>query len=157
MKKQHHPCPPENFMLTLLNDNPHHHTQHLISLLVAKVDVIIGTNGFIWITRTGGVICTTTSKSDGWGGNAEEIMSQDAESIERRRKEHNSSPILGDDRIRICRVRNSIVVLRMANTIITPESILHVYNRSIEAKLPPSQMLDSKAMTMLMSDHNTAS
>ncbi len=45
--KQHHPCPPENFMLTLLNDNPHHHTQHLISLLVAKVDVIIGYVSFI--------------------------------------------------------------------------------------------------------------
>ncbi len=31
------------------------------------------TNGFIWITRAGGVICTAASTSGGWGTDAEEV------------------------------------------------------------------------------------
>jgi exosome complex RNA-binding protein Rrp4 len=86
------------------------------------VDVILGKNGFIWITRTipaiwrqqeeaaaglgsGGIGPGGGGPDDGAGGTPL------AETLQHLQHRHNSTPLLLDERVNVTRVRNCIHVL----------------------------------------------
>ncbi|CAM9879296.1 unnamed protein product, partial [Chrysoparadoxa australica] len=96
---------------------------HFLSLEGIGVDVLLGKNGRIWVTRT---------IPDVWGlgEEAKEDMPK-AEVLMKMRELHSETPIEKEDRNKVCRVTNSIVVLQHAGAWIDPESILSVYSLSI--------------------------
>jgi exosome complex component RRP4 len=107
--------------------------QHFVTL-PCGVDLIIGTNGWLWITRPmdGG------AKEAGGRGAA----MPDADTLQRQREEHAASPISPELRERICRVRNVLMVLANLFVAIHPPAIMALYERSVELGLPAKALLD---------------
>lgn len=87
--------------------------QHLISLGMG-IDVILGNNGYIWITRS-------MPDSEDAGDTRPEVLLA-------RRQLHATTPMSRDDRINIARVYKAIVALNDRFQLISPESILTQYN-----------------------------
>ena len=104
--------------------------QHNITLPWG-VDVILGRNGYIWITWS---IPEEWKLDD--SGAADEATPL-AETLQLLRTKHASTPILPDERKRIVRVRNAIEVLRLNEAQVSSESIISVYRRSEELKMEP--------------------
>jgi exosome complex component RRP4 len=100
--------------------------QHTVTL-PCGIDVILGKNGLLWITVT----------RDEKLGIADEV-----EAFELDEEKHANKIIMPDERIKICRVRNSIAILCGASQTITPDSIMKIYRRSEELELTPKQLLD---------------
>ena len=100
--------------------------QHSVSL-DCGVDVIIGLNGYIWISR---------SRPEVLGAEAE------AETIIEDRLTHATTMTLPEERLRICRVRNAIAALCSVSAGISPETIMQLYRRSEDMELPPKALLD---------------
>jgi exosome complex component RRP4 len=103
--------------------------QHFHTLR-CDVDVILGNNGYIWVTAT-----TAADKK----ANAE-LNSSEAAS--------HSTPITltAADRERICRVRNCIVALGRAFISISVATIMDVHDRSLQLGLEAKQILDPKLL-----------
>eukprot|EP00611_Tribonema_gayanum_P008819 TRINITY_DN18456_c0_g1_i1.p1 TRINITY_DN18456_c0_g1~~TRINITY_DN18456_c0_g1_i1.p1 ORF type:complete len:296 (-),score=92.88 TRINITY_DN18456_c0_g1_i1:25-912(-) len=123
--------------------------QHFITLAPPiGVDVVLGTNGRVWITRampaewTGG-----TSEGADMDTN---VLTSKAETLMQLRRLHAETPILRDERERICRVRNAVVTLQHAFALITPDAIAAVYARSVEAGMAAKDMLQAEALASLM-------
>jgi len=91
------------------------------------VELVLGNNGFIWISR---------ARAEALGAEAE------AEVFEAEHKHHATTAVLPDERLRIVRVRNSIAALHNAGAMISPESIMGLYERSEKVELPPKALLD---------------
>ncbi len=104
--------------------------QHTVTL-ECGVDLILGNNGFIWLTRSRG--------SSALGAEAE------AESLELESHVHATTPTSAEDRLKICRVRNSIALLCQLHAMISPESIMQIYRRSEVMGLAPKDILTSEA------------
>lgn len=115
--------------------------QHYISLPFG-VDVILGKNGWIWVTR---------SIPDSWKQESEDMQDDItplAETLQRIRTRHASTALTAEERLRVARTRNAIAVLAKAaearlgsgqlSTIhVSPENIATVYQRSLELKMQP--------------------
>lgn len=115
---------------------------HFHTVAELGIDILIGHNGYIWI-------CSTPSE----------------EELEYRRQQlENESGSLGvippkvvvDDGMResIARVRNSIEVLSRARKLVYLDSILHVYNLSVQMNMSCSNMLNPKFLQLLSSSSN---
>ncbi|CAM9952959.1 unnamed protein product [Ascophyllum nodosum] len=118
--------------------------QHVVSLPGTGVDVILGNNGNVWITRM---------QPKEWRGadEGEGSMAPKAETLTRQRKLHaeTASEIIGEARANISRVRNAIVALRNVFHLVNPDSILEVYRRSVSMELQPKDMLSGEAVLAL--------
>ena len=109
-----------------------HLPQHHITL-PWDIDVIIGKNGVIWISR---------SIPDAWKDQEEnltQVPSDDnvplAETLQRLKHRHASTPMTLNQRLNIARVSNVINCLGLMHMSVTPESITTLYQKSIDLKL----------------------
>jgi len=105
------------------------------------IDVLIGCNGGIWIQRSMPKVGESGPSSvDDNGGNGDvnrtgTVVEEDtsaplAETLQKIRKWHASTPVLPDERENIVRVRNAIECLRMVHCYVTPDNIMKVYEAS---------------------------
>ena len=109
--------------------------QHYISLPWG-IDIILGKNGYIWITRT---------IPDDWKiqeGDVDDTTPL-AETLQKLQQNHILTPILIDERLRIVRVRNSIEILSKSFITITPQTIAKVYVQSESLKIAPKDMISN--------------
>ena len=113
--------------------------QHYISL-PSGVDVILGKNGYIWITR---------SIPESWKQESEDMrddITPLAETLQRLRVKHCDTPLTVEERMKVVRTRNAILAISkgaeqaessMNVVTVTPDTIMTVYNKSIEMKMQP--------------------
>jgi exosome complex component RRP4 len=112
--------------------------QHYVSLPTG-VDVILGKNGYIWITR---------SIPESWKHESDDMrddITPLAETLQRLRVKHCETPLTAEERMKVVRTRNAILAISKGleegdNTniiTVTPENIMTVYNKSIEMKMEP--------------------
>ena len=119
---------------------------HYTTMINGTLDVLWGTNGVIWIQRTmkdQTESNTTTTSSSNNNNSSNVSTSQDlmADLQEQIRHEHATTPISKDIRQSIARLRNCIECLRLVHTLITPERVESLYEKSILSNLPASQIL----------------
>eukprot|EP01083_Nonionella_stella_P034333 93982_1 len=108
--------------------------QHFIALKCG-VDIILGNNGYIWITN---------SKSE-----EEKRSLSAAYDNENYRKLPKPAPIQPDVRERVIRVRNSICALARAQVSISRGTIRAVYNQSLALQLSVNRMLNEESLQQL--------
>ncbi|CAN0030367.1 unnamed protein product [Ectocarpus sp. 8 AP-2014] len=126
--------------------------QHVVSLPDTGVDVILGTNGNVWISRTPPEEWKGKEEGDAAGTGS---VAPKAETLTRQRKQHAETETIGEARTNICRVRNAIVALRNVFHLVTPESIMSVYRRSVTMGLQPKDMLSGEAVLALTTKEAT--
>ncbi|GMF36639.1 unnamed protein product [Phytophthora fragariaefolia] len=95
--------------------------QHMVTLPGIGIDVILGTNGYIWVSRSmaalGGDDNDDTSSS----------METRVEVLTAKRQMHASTPMSVEDRRKIARVSQALLRLNEQFRLITPESIMTTY------------------------------
>mmetsp|Transcript_48921 Transcript_48921/g.98432 ORF Transcript_48921/g.98432 Transcript_48921/m.98432 type:complete len:275 (+) Transcript_48921:79-903(+) len=108
---------------------------HALILPDCGVELILGNNGLIWITRA-----------------RPEILTADAEveTHEEGATQHATTATLPDERLRIARVRNALSALCSVSATITPESIMHIYRSSEKLGLPPKALLETHLVLELL-------
>ena len=110
-----------------------HMPQHHVAL-PWEIDVVIGKNGMIWITR---------AIPDMWKeheGNLTNVTDDDAplaETLQRLKQRHAATPLTPSERLNIARVHNVISCLALLHRAITPDSISALYQRTVDMKLDP--------------------
>lgn len=106
--------------------------EHYIKLHYG-LSVILGKNGGIWITR---------SIPDDW-----KVYDQDdettplAETLQRQNQRHADTALTREDRLKVSRLRNSILLLAHASIEISPKAMCAVYDRSEEQGLAPKDIV----------------
>lgn len=108
-----------------------------LNLSNASVDVLLGNNGHIWIQR---------SPPKEWSNTEEEHDLPLAETLQKVRRMHITTPLLPDERLAICRVRNSIEALRLMHCRIVPDTIIAVYEKSLSDGIEPKHMLEGETV-----------
>lgn len=108
---------------------------HAVTLPDCGVELILGSNGFIWITRA-----------------RNEVLTADAEveTLEEGAAHHATTAVQPDERLRIARVRNAIAALCSVSAMISPESIMHLYRSSEKLGLPPKALLETQVISDLL-------
>ncbi|KAH7467181.1 Exosome complex component RRP4 [Phytophthora ramorum] len=94
--------------------------QHMVTLPGIGVDAILGTNGYIWVSRSMAAL----------GGDDEDAnssMETRVEVLTAKRQLHASTPMSVEDRRRIARVSQALLRLNEQFRLITPESIMDTY------------------------------
>ncbi|GMF19991.1 unnamed protein product [Phytophthora lilii] len=95
--------------------------QHMVTLPGIGIDVILGTNGYIWVSRSmaalGGDESEDTTSS----------METRVEVLTAKRQLHASTPMSVEDRRKIARVSQALLRLNEQFRLITPESIMATY------------------------------
>lgn len=106
--------------------------QHYITFHFG-VDVILGRNGMIWVTR---------SIPDEWKALEEDShgVAPLAETLQNLSKRHASTPLLDTERLKVARVCNAIKILAKNNIEVDTSSINGVYEASLELKLSCNAM-----------------
>lgn len=104
--------------------------QHYLALPGIGIDVILGKNGYVWITRT---------IPESWLAQEEEIdvLTPQAEIMQNLKIRHNATPLTLEERLTVARVHNVIKAIAQRNIHITPDGIMSVYQRSIDLQLAP--------------------
>lgn len=120
--------------------------QHFVSLSVG-VDIILGTNGFVWIQRSvpkswnvttdGDAVATASSNN---AVNDDETVPL-AETLQKLKRMHATTPVLPEERENIARVRNAVEALKLLHCRITPETVMEVYTCSEELEVHVQDML----------------
>eukprot|EP01130_Rhizamoeba_saxonica_P012602 TRINITY_DN5341_c0_g1_i1.p1 TRINITY_DN5341_c0_g1~~TRINITY_DN5341_c0_g1_i1.p1 ORF type:complete len:287 (-),score=59.64 TRINITY_DN5341_c0_g1_i1:17-877(-) len=100
---------------------------HFYTLEHAHVDIILGINGYIWISP--------------------EKKFQSEEIVE----------ITPEQRLNMSRVRNSIKALSKVFKVISPETITEVYMKSLECNFHPKHMLQPSVIQQITSDTDASS
>lgn len=107
--------------------------QHYVSLKCG-VDVLIGKNGYVWITR---------SIPEEWRVQEEDdegsAAAPSAEALQRLSARHADTPLLRDERLAVCRVANAVRALGRSGRPVTPEAIWQLYETA--AGLDPAAVL----------------
>lgn len=104
--------------------------QHFHQLKDLGVDLILGCNGFIWISAA----CAPGNKDNLQVSGAVTAL---------------ESPVVGDSslqlevRERICRLANSVRVLGALGLLVSPESIIQTYEASLVWEVPVKDMLSA--------------
>jgi exosome complex component RRP4 len=123
-------------------------SQHYCSLPIG-IDVILGRNGYIWITR---------SIPDEWKAQDEDAddMTPLAETLQRLKIRHAQTLMLLNEREKIARIRNAIDILASnpinggSSGCIYPESILAIYRKSEQLELTIKDMLRPDVIQQLI-------
>ncbi|TMW69855.1 hypothetical protein Poli38472_002011 [Pythium oligandrum] len=97
--------------------------QHMVTLSSIGVDLILGTNGYIWITRSMSALGLDDQMEDTGPGNMETRV----EVLMEKRQVHANTKLDVDDRVKVARVYRAILQLNEQFRMITPESILSLY------------------------------
>ena len=106
--------------------------QHYVSLPYG-LDVILGKNGNIWITR---------SIPEEWKMYDQEDESTPlAETLQRQKQRHAQTPLTVEERTKVSRLRNCILLLAHASIEISPDTLCAVYERSEEQSFTPTGIL----------------
>eukprot|EP00941_MAST-03F_sp_MAST-3F-sp1_P004740 g4740.t1 len=113
--------------------------KHHVALTQISVELIIGCNGFIWITEYNASAASATD--GGRGGGAAHRRIHTAEDMEKAKKKHAEKNIGAEIRRNISRVANSIELLSRGRRMIDPDSIMIVYLRSIAKGLKAKEMI----------------
>eukprot|EP01038_Epipyxis_sp_PR26KG_P004465 gene4465-6314_t len=113
--------------------------QHHVSLPFG-IDVLIGNNGYIWITRS--IPKEWRTEDEKLGG----VESTTVEVLQALKSRHNNTPLIIEERLKVARVYNSINVLSHAHVQISPQSIMTVYQKSLDMLLKPKDMINLQAM-----------
>jgi exosome complex component RRP4 len=118
--------------------------QHYITFHFG-VDIILGRNGMIWITR---------SLPEEW--KAQEVESHGvaplAETLQHLSQRHARTPLLDTERLKVARVCNSIKVLCKHNVQLDVSSISGVYEKSVELNLSCQEMFLFEHQKILLAD-----
>mmetsp|Transcript_320 Transcript_320/g.495 ORF Transcript_320/g.495 Transcript_320/m.495 type:complete len:224 (+) Transcript_320:92-763(+) len=110
--------------------------QHFVSLSPeVDVDVTLGKNGYIWITRTIPRVWKQQEEaaaglgtSIGPGAQSGTPLAETAQNLQRR---HTNTPLLKGERAQVVRIRNCISVLASRQLLIYPDSIKAMYTASL--------------------------
>lgn len=103
--------------------------QHVVTL-PCQVDLILGNNGYIWITRPmddTATVTTDTSSSVLESDNRAEVLL----ALQRR---HAETPVARPMRVKIARVYRAIVALNTSFQMISPDSIMRGYTRLLTSE-----------------------
>jgi len=98
--------------------------QHMVTLPALGVDLILGTNGYIWISRS---LAAVDEDADGGAasvGAGDSAMETRVEVLTAKRQRHADTPTSADDRRTIARVYRALLLLNERFRLITPESIV---------------------------------
>lgn len=96
--------------------------QHMVSLPALGVDLILGTNGYIWISRS---LAAVDEDADAGAATAgDSAMETRVEVLTAKRQRHADTPTSADDRRTIARVYRALLLLNERFRLITPESIV---------------------------------
>lgn len=100
--------------------------QHMVTLPGIGVDLILGTNGYLWVTRS----LAALEGSDGGDHNLDDAgnMETRVEILMAKRQQHATTKMSADDRRTIARVHRALLQLNERFRLITPESIMAVYD-----------------------------
>jgi exosome complex component RRP4 len=104
--------------------------QHYVSLPIG-MDLILGKNGYIWITR---------SIPDHWKAQEEvtpDEVTMHADALQNLRNKHKDTRLLSEDRAKSARLHNAIKALVARGVQVTPEAVLSVYLKSVEMSMEP--------------------
>lgn len=99
-------------------------------MINGSLDVLWGTNGYIWIQR-----------SIKQGQQHDDTSMELAQLQEKLRQEHAQTPILLEERQALSRLKNAIECLRLVHCMVTPESAEAIYNQSLQQEMRPADML----------------
>lgn len=138
-RKQHFITLPVS-SITSNNNNNDDDVKHIVvgNEDTPNVDMILGTNGFIWIQRS-----TPKSWTDAFHNEDGTVLPM-AETFQKLKKRHSETPVMKDERDNIARVRNSIEALKIMYCRITPDTVLEVYKASVMADIHVKDMLAPK-------------
>ena len=133
--------------------------QHFVSLPGCGVDVILGLNGYVWITESlgalgadglarlsvgpDGQLLDAAGDGDRGGGAAAGDVLQEglAEAIEQLKALAAKRVIGAEARGRMARVRNALVLLSRLHCAVGPDSIMAVFDASVRLGLGVAEML----------------
>jgi exosome complex component RRP4 len=115
--------------------------QHYLSL-PCKMDIILGKNGYLWLSRT---------IPEAWqeeAGHVDELTPL-AETLQNIKVRHAQTPFTIEERLKAARLCNCIKVLATAGSPVTPEHLMMVYQRSVDIGLQPKDLLSEDAVAKL--------
>ena len=113
--------------------------QHFVSL-ACGVDVILGNNGYVWITSTQDEVEKASATGD------EDTKMPHAETLILQRKIHAETQISAETREKMCRVHNAISALVSIFALVHPENITAVYDESVALGLAAHVMLHPRSV-----------
>ena len=119
--------------------------QHHVSL-PWEIDIIMGKNGMIWITRT---VPVAWKEAEEDRTNVSDEAVPLAETLQRLKQKHASTPLTRDERLNVARVANVIKCLSTLHRTITPEAISAMFQRSLDLKLEVKDLLDTENIEKL--------
>lgn len=122
---------------------------HFVTLDEPGVDLLIGTNGGIWIQRAVPKEWSRALSASGVADEEGAAAAPLAETLQKIKQKHKSTPVLIDEREAIARVRNSVECLRMVYAYVTPQNILGVYKAGLNFKI--SDMLRPEVVVEITS------
>lgn len=123
--------------------------QHFVTL-PCNVDVILGNNGYIWLTETFDWDAETSMTAEEKDELQKNVEAGIAHAIEKKRELMANRQIQPESRLRIARVANVIEALRASSAFITPVTITEVYNLSEEEGLEPKKLLHPQTAARLV-------
>ncbi len=116
--------------------------QHYITLPWG-VDIILGRNGLIWITR---------SIPESWKVDLSlDDLAPTAEALQGLRTRHANTPFLNEERLAVARVYNIISILAKKHILIEPTAILKMYQASLDLQFQPKDLLNQEHAEKLIS------
>lgn len=96
--------------------------QHMIALPGIGIDVILGTNGYLWVSRSMDDASASLLDESAPGN-----METRVEILMAKRQLHANTKMSAEDRRKIARVHSAVQQLNESFRLITPESIMAVY------------------------------
>lgn len=100
--------------------------QHMVTLPGLGIDVILGTNGYMWVSRS--LAALSDDLDDAAPGNMETRV----EILMEKRQQHAATKLSVEERKKIARVYRALQQLNEQFRLITPESIMAVYNALLD-------------------------
>lgn len=116
--------------------------QHYVTL-PCNMDIILGKNGYIWISR---------SIPDSWkdeSGHQDELTPL-AETLQNLKMRHAQTPFTSEERSKAARLQNCVRVLSTSSVTITPENIMLVYQYSVDNNWQPRDLLIPSTSQMIV-------
>uniref|UniRef100_M4BJH4 Uncharacterized protein n=1 Tax=Hyaloperonospora arabidopsidis (strain Emoy2) TaxID=559515 RepID=M4BJH4_HYAAE len=96
--------------------------QHMVTLPGIGIDVILGTNGYVWVSRSMAAMGDDRANEDKIGN-----VETRVEVLTAKRQLHAATPVSVEDRRNIARVAQALLRLNEQFRMITPESIMTSY------------------------------
>jgi hypothetical protein len=88
----------------------------------------------VWITRT---------IPDSWRSPEDEVdtLTPQAEIMQALKLRHGATPLTAEERLKVCRLHNAIIALAKFHLNIAPDTIMSVYQKSVDLKMEPKVRL----------------